>query len=47
MRWIERPGRIDPVTGLPLETVGGIDGAGAVGDDGIIVSPILVHKYDI
>lgn len=29
-------GEVDPVTGLPLETVGGIDGAGAVGDDGML-----------
>ena len=27
---------IDPVTGLPLETVGGVAGAGAVGDDGML-----------
>ena len=29
-------GEIDPVTGLPLETVGGVAGAGAVGDDGML-----------
>ena len=29
-------GEIDPVTGLPLETVGGVDGAGAIGDDGML-----------
>ena len=29
-------GEIDPVTGLPMETVSGIDGAGAVGDDGML-----------
>ncbi len=29
-------GEVDPVTGLPVETVGGIDGAGAVGDDGML-----------
>ena len=29
-------GEIDPVTGLPMETVSGVDGAGAVGDDGML-----------
>ncbi len=29
-------GEVDPVTGLPLETVAGMDGAGAVGDDGML-----------
>ena len=29
-------GEIDPVTGLPLETVGGVEGAGAIGADGML-----------
>ncbi len=29
-------GEVDPVTGLPLETVAGMDGAGAVGDNGML-----------